>query len=325
MRDYETLQAFDQLKVLSDPRRLHLLRLLMAQPASLTGLGQQIGRHPAWVRHHLKRLEQAGLVESVAAGALDKVYRPSAQAYVIQALVLPEARSGSALVFSGSHDLAVEMLGEEVAGVADLLTLSNGSLDGLVMLRQGLSHLAGCHLFDPDLGEYNRSYVGHLFPDRSMTLVNLADRVQGLMVPAGNPRQVRSLADLGGGELRFVNRNRGSGTRLWLDAALRQIGVAAESIRGYAVEARTHTQVAASVRDDLADVGIGLLAAARRFGLGFLPLFQERYQLVIPTENLGQRQFEILLNHLHSAAFRRHMTQLGGYDAAHTGEQLIVH
>ncbi len=321
----QTLQSFDQIKLLADPRRRHLLQLLMAEPASLSGLGRQIGRHPAWVRHHLLRLEQAGLVERVQSTTHEQRYRPSASAYVVQALVIPQARLDRTLVLSGSHDLALEMLGSELASAVEVVALTNGSLDGLILLRQGLSQMAGCHLFDSVQMEYNRPFVAHLFPDRPMALVTLAERVQGILFQSGNPKQIRDLSDFARCDVVIRNRNRGSGTRLWLDASLQLLGIPAEAVQGYPSEVSTHTQLARAVHQGEADVGLGLQAAASAFGLGFLPLFQERYHLVVPEENLSQPAVQWMLDHLNSAAFRRRACHLAGYDTTHTGELLTVH
>lgn len=320
-----TLQSFDQIKLLADPRRRALLQLLMAAPASLSGLGRQVGQHPAWVRHHLLRLEQAGLVERVQSAAREHLYRPSARAYVVQALVTPQARLDRTLVLSGSHDLAVELLGSELASAIEVVALTNGSLDGLILLRQGLSQMAGCHLFDPVQMEYNRPFVAHLFPDRPMALVTLAERVQGLLFQAGNPKQIRGLSDFARADVVIRNRNRGSGTRLWLDASLQLLGIPAEVVHGYPSEVTTHTQLALAISEGEADAGLGLQAAASAHGLGFLPLFQERYHLVVPAENLSQTSIQRTLDHLNSAAFRRRASQLAGYDTTHTGELLSVH
>jgi putative molybdopterin biosynthesis protein len=321
----QTLQAFDQIKLLSDPRRRHLLQLLMAEPASLSGLGRQVGRHPAWVRHHLLRLEQAGLVERIESTTHEQRYRPSARAYVVQALVLPQARLDRTLVLSGSHDLALEMLGSELASALEVVALTNGSLDGLILLRQGLSQMAGCHLFDAVQMEYNRPYVAHLFPDRPMVLVTLAERVQGILFQSGNPKHIRDLSDFARDDVVIRNRNRGSGTRLWLDASLQLLGIPAKAVHGYPSEVSTHTQLARAVSHGEADVGLGLQAAACAFGLGFLPLFQERYHLVVPEENLSQSPVQSMLDHLNSATFRRRASRLAGYDTTHTGELQTVH
>jgi len=324
MEKVEFLSEYEQLKLLADSRRLAILRLLMAAPASLTGLGQALGETPAWVRHHLKKLEDAGLVEiaevRVTSGVTEKFYRARASALLLQQIILPDFPGRPALILSGSHDLAVELLARALAGTLSLLTLPVGSLDGLVALRQGLCHLTGAHLYDAATSEYNTSFVRHFFPDRATELVTLAHREQGLMLAPGNPKQIRGLADLVRPEVTFVNRQRGSGTRLWLDHELGRLGLSGARIHGYDREVRTHTECAGLVAQGRADTALGLHAAARQQGLDFIPFFFERYDLILPQEQV--EALHPLLDTLQTGAFRRDVESLDGYDTTHTGEQI---
>lgn len=328
MRPFWTIQSFDEIKILSDPRRLTILRLLMAAPATLTQLGRALGEHPAWIRHHLKKLEQAGLVEMVAeqvsGGVVEKFYRARARVFAFQQIILPGDLARQPLIFSGSHDLALELLGQMSAGHLDLITIPVGSLDGLVALRQGLCQLAGCHLFDPASGEFNTSFVRHFFPDRAVVLLTLAEREQGLMVAPGNPLKINGLADLAREEVTFINRNRGSGTRLWLDGQLQSLGITPARVRGYRQEVHTHTETAQAVQQERADVGLGIRAAASQFGIDFIPLFNERYDLVIPQEHFQSPALGALSDMLVSGDYRRKVQALGGYDTAHTGERMAI-
>jgi len=327
MEDIRLVQPFDQIKILSDPRRLFILRQLMAKPSTLTQLGHLMGEHPAWVRHHLKQLEGAGLIElvsvQVSGGIVEKFYQATARVFILQQTILPDAGKENTLILMGSHDMALALLARSLAERAglDLLALPVGSLDGLIALRQGLAHLSACHLLDTDSDEYNRPYVRRLLPDHPMKLVTLAHREQGLLVSAGNPRQVHKLEDLARGDLTFINRNPGSGTRLWLDKQLSLLGIPTDQIQGYAQEVRTHTAVAQAVAQGKADAGLGLAAAARQIGLDFIPLFQERFDLVIPIQSLGEARFGVMLDYLHSGEFRHMAENLGGYDTHHTGEE----
>lgn len=326
MDPVEFLHTYEQIKLLTDARRLAILRHLMAAPASLTGLGQALGKHPAWVRHHLKQLEAAGLVElievRVTAGVTEKFYRAKANALLLQEMILPDSPGRPSVILSGSHDLAVELLSRELADTLNLLTLPVGSLDGLVALRQGLCHLTGAHLFDVATGEYNTSFVRHFFPDRVTSLITLAHREQGLMFAPGNPKHIRGLADLVRPDVTFVNRQRGSGTRLWLDFELARLGLPPEKIHGYGREVRTHTECASSIQQGLADTALGLHAAARQHGLDFLPFFYERYDLILPQEQA--EALHPMLDTLLTGAFRREVESLVGYDTAHTGEQIFL-
>lgn len=323
MLPIQPLRSFQQLKLLADSRRLAILRQLMVGPASLTDLGKALGEHPAWVRHHLKQLEATGLVElvetRVQSGVVEKFYRARASGFLVQELILPENPAHPAIVFSGSHDLAVELLANQLHGHFDLLSLPVGSLDGLVALRQNLCNLSGTHLLDPN-GEYNLPFVRHFFPDRAMQVVTLAHREQGLMVMAGNPKSIHSLADLARIDLTFINRNPGSGTRLWLDRQLQFQRIPPESIHGYNTAVSTHTESAYLVQAGKADVALGLRAASHQFGLDFIPLFHERYDIVFSREQ--GTLLSPLLDTLQTRAFRRGVEALTGYETKHTGEQI---
>ena len=325
MLPIQSLHKFEQLKLLADPRRLAVLRLLMAGPASLTNLGEVLGVHPARVRHHLKKLETAGLVElvetHVRSGVVEKFYRASASGFIFQEIILPENPKSPVLVFSGSHDLAMEMLAKQLSKHLTVLTLPVGSLDGLVILRQNMCSFTGTHLLDVS-GEYNLPYIRHFFPDRAMKVVTLAYREQGLMVAEGNPKTIHSLADLARRDVIFINRNPGSGTRLWLDRQLQAEHIFIDNIHGYAKSVNTHTECATLVRTGKVDAAIGLRAAAHQVGLGFIPLFHERYDLVFESERA--RALAPLLDTLQTGKFRRGIEALTGYETMHTGEQIPI-
>jgi putative molybdopterin biosynthesis protein len=328
MASIEIIKSLEQIKLLSDPRRMAILRLLMAEPATLTQLGRAIGEYPAWIRHHLKKLEKAGLVEMVTAqvsgGFVEKYYQAKAHAFIFQEIVLPDPAAGEHLVLMGSHDLALGYLAERLRAEAklNLLVLPVGSLEGLTALRQGLTHLTGCHLLDAESGEYNRSYIRHFFPDRDITAVTLAHRVQGLLVAPGNPKAIHTLSEVGRTDVTFINRNRGSGTRVWLDQQLGRLDIPSGQVRGYAQEVRTHTAVALAIQGGKADAGLGLEAAALQAGVDFIPLFQERYDLVLPAELAQERKLLPFLEYLQTAEFRRAVEALGGYATTHSGEHL---
>jgi len=330
MKKSNTLQSLDVLKVFGDPRRVEILRLLMTEPATLSQLGRALEMHPAKIRHHLKQLEEVGLVEFVSSrevrGFVEKYYQATSQAFFVNYAVLPRPSRNQETIFAlGSHDLALELLAdhlEQDASTPNFVALPVGSLDGLIALRQGFCQLTGCHLYDPIGGEYNTSYVRHLFPGQPMHVVTLAHREQGLLVAPGNPHRIRGLEVLGRADLVFINRKRGSGTRLWLDQHLQTLGLGSSPIRGYDREVSTHSQVAEAVLRGEADLGLAVLAAARRFNLDFIPLFEERFDLVIPDEQYQSALLLPALEYLHTAEFRTAVQGLGGYDATHTGENL---
>ncbi len=327
MNRIHTLQSLKIFKMLGDPRRVEILRLLISKPATLSQLGRVMDLHPAKVRYHLKQLENAGLVEFVSSrevrGFVEKYYQATAQAYFVNYAVLPQPSKQGTVFALGSHDPALELLSQHLEGgeTPDLVAIPVGSLDGLIALRQGFCQFTGCHLYDPVGGEYNTSYVRHLFPGQPMHVVTLAHREQGLLVAPGNPLGIRGLEDLTRTDITFVNRKMGSGTRLWLDYQLGALGIESAQVRGYTTDVSTHSQVAAAVLRGDADIGLGVLAAARQVNLDFIPLFEERFDLVIPEEHYQSALLLPALEHLHTAQFRTAVRSLGGYDPQDTGRE----
>jgi len=324
MNKVQPLQTFEQIKILADSRRMNILHLLMFEPATLTQLATELGQSPAWVRHHILALESAELIELAEVRTTGKVtekfYRAKAGAFLVQEMVLPEGDKPT-IVFSGSHDLALERISEEISDRLTLLTLPVGSLDGLINLRQGLCQISGAHLLDKS-GDYNTPYVRRIFPDRTMDMVTLAYRTQGLMVAAGNPIGVRSASDLTQAGLRFINRNSGSGTRLWLDGELERLGIPADKIVGYELAVNTHTDCAQAVASGKADAALGLQASALQHNLDFIPLFEERYDLILPHEQ--EDTLAPLLDYIQTSAFRGAISTLTGYTTTHSGEQISL-
>jgi len=322
MQKVESIQTFDQIKLLADSRRMEILRILMASQATLTHLARTLDRSPAWIRHHIKLLESANLVEIAeirkAGTVTEKYYRARAGAFFLQELILPKGKK-PAVIFSGSHDLALEVVASSISTYVNLLNLPVGSLDGLVNLRQGLCHISGAHLLDEN-GQYNTPYVRRFFPDREVEIITLANRTQGLMVRAGNPKNINQISELAHIGIRFVNRNPGSGTRLWLDNELKKTGISPDAILGYDHAVPTHSEAAVLIKNGRADTALGLQAAAHLYGLDFIPLFEERYDLILPREQ--QKTLEPLLDYLQTAAFRAKLKSLAGYNPVHTGEQI---
>lgn len=327
MQTLGTIDRHDQLAALADGHRLAILRRLMCGPSTLSRLGREFDRHPAWVRHHLKKLESVGLVEPAGerttGNYTEKFYRASAGAFSVHMLVAPETGARSPIMVLGSDDFALQILASDLnagPGAFEIVPSAIGSLDGLVALRQGLADVAGCHLFDAVAGEYNVPFLRHLFPDRRVDMVTLAHREQGLMTVPASRLNVTDVRDISEGGMRFANRNPGSGTRVWFDARLRELGIVPEAITGYDLELRTHTDVALAVASGRADVGLGIRAAAEEFGLAFTPLFMERYDLVFAADRAEDEPFARLRERLDSRAFHSEVGKLGGYDSQHTGD-----
>jgi len=224
----------------------------------------------------------------------------------------------------GSHDISLDVLAQFLAGHNRRLASANvGSLGGLVALRRGEAHLAGSHLLDPETGEYNLSYIHQYLPDTPVKVLALVGREQGLLVPKGNPKDIRSLEDLARPDVSFVNRQRGAGTRVLLDYHLGLKGIEASAIRGYQQEEYTHLAVAAAVASGRAGSGLGIAAAAQALDLDFVPLFDERYDLVIPVEYYQGQLLAPLFEVLQEPAFRQAVAQMPGYDVSVMG-QLIA-
>lgn len=235
----------------------------------------------------------------------------------------PTSPAEGSLRFAGSHDMALTWLAAHFPEIVPHFTLQlgfNGSLGGLIALQQGRADLAGCHLWDEETGAYNTPFVRRLLPGRRVALLTLAHRRQGLILSQGNPKDIQGLADLPRPEVRFANRQPGSGTRVWLDAALSQMGISPVSIHGYANEWLTHTDAARQVAEGVADAALGLETAALAYGLDFVFLVRERYDLVVPAETFETPALERLAAWLRTGDAHQAINELGGYDTGETGK-----
>ncbi len=225
----------------------------------------------------------------------------------------------------GSHDVVLDLLAQHLASRRRRLASAHvGSLGGLIALRRREAHLAGSHLLDPETGEYNAPYVRRYLPGVPVVLVTLVHRQQGLIVARGNPKGIQGLEDLTRPDVRFVNRQRGSGTRILLDYHLQRLGIEPHQVQGYDQEEYTHLAVAAAVASGRADVGLGIAAAAQALNLDFLPLFTERYDLVVPREYVDHPLLAPLWQVLEDDAFRQDVMRLPGYDVSEMGRRREV-
>ncbi len=227
------------------------------------------------------------------------------------------------LRFVGSHDPAVTLIAAQAhkiqPGMAVQLTFT-GSLGGLIALAEKDADIAGCHLWDEESNTYNKPFVRRLFPGQTMAVLTLAQRRIGLMVPPGNPMQIRGLEDLSRPDIQFINRQPGSGTRVWLDTQLKHLEIDTKRVAGYQDERMTHSEVASTIAKGQGDVGLGVQTAALAFGLDFILLNTERYELVVPA-NIWERQaMQSLYHWLTTAEAQKAIDGLGGYDVDETGQ-----
>jgi molybdate-binding protein/DNA-binding transcriptional regulator YhcF (GntR family) len=255
-------------------------------------------------------------------------WREEREASASAALAIPESGgTQNTIRVVGSHDLALNLLVSMLKKRDPTLEIEithAGSLGGLIALQEERADLAGVHLLDEETGDYNYPYVKRILPGREIAIVHLAYRIQGLIFASGNPRRIEGLADLQRADITFVNRQKGSGTRVLLDLQLRRNGVSASEIRGYDRELDTHLAVASTINRGEADVGLGIEAAARSCGLGFLPLFRERYDLIMTKQNHQSKLLSPLLELIASEDFKKVVEQIGGYDVSETGTTMFL-
>jgi putative molybdopterin biosynthesis protein len=198
-----------------------------------------------------------------------------------------------------------------------------GSIGGLMAIGRGTCHLAGSHLLDTKDGTYNLYYVRQIFKNIPVKLVHLVMREQGLIIPKGNPKKIHGIEDLAGEEIIFINRQKGSSTRVLLDFHLSRLGMTPNQIKGYDSEKYNHKSVAVAVANGMADVGLGIYAAAQAFDLDFIPMATEQYDLVIPGRYYVMPNMQILLETITTSRFKERVEKLGGYSTECTGTILM--
>jgi putative molybdopterin biosynthesis protein len=239
-------------------------------------------------------------------------------------LLRPAEQIDRTVVVIGSHDLTLDLLADELIPHGVFLSSSHvGSLGGLMALKNRTAHVAPSHLLDTDTGEYNWSYIRKYIPEVPVRLFHGVMREQGFIIRKGNPKSIRSFEDLVRDDVTFINRQSGAGTRVLLDYNLERLGLDAAKIKGYEMEEFTHTTVAVAVLSGVADVGMGVLAAARALDLDFIPVATEQYDLVIPEEFLPVEKIQVLLEVIKGNSFKSKVLALGGYGVDRTGEEIL--
>jgi len=220
------------------------------------------------------------------------------------------------LVATGSHDPLLDEISDLMRRTWGDISMSSshvGSMGGIMAIRRGEAHVAGTHLLDEKTGQYNTSFIKKYFPSGGVRLIECVKRIQGLMVQRGNPKNIRGIGDLTKEGIRYVNRQKGSGTRVLCDYLCRQEGIDTGKIYGYNREEFTHTAVAALIASDSADVGLGIYSAAKLYNLDFIPICEEQYDLLIPDYAWNTTMVQRLIQILKSDGFRQRLEALGGY------------
>jgi molybdate-binding protein/predicted nucleic acid-binding protein len=308
-----------------------------AAAAALGRVAATWGPDPRATTPHAQMIAaQAIALRATVATAMPERYAAIPELRLHAPFVLPRLedavrapRLPATIVAVGSHDLTLDLLGDYLHAQHPEITLLSahvGSEGGLLALQRNAAHLAGCHLLDAATGDYNQAAVRRILTahGRRVVLVGFVSRIQGLLVAPGNPRGLRSIDDLARRDVRFVNRQPGAGTRVLLDLELQRRGIPPDRIDGYARQEASHTAVAAAVADGEADCGVGIQAAAQGHGLDFVPLYEERYDLVIPADHYASELLAPLVDLLHHPAptFLRRVAALGGYSTARMGQVL---
>ena len=242
-------------------------------------------------------------------------------------LLSPVEKLRNTVVVIGSHDPLLDELGDMLHVADNEVFMSSshvGSMGGIMAIRRGEAHAAGCHLLNTENGQYNVSFIKKYFPKGGVRLIRCVGRQQGLMVARGNPLGIEKFADIAKPGLRYVNRQKGSGTRILTDYLCRQDDLDAAAIYGYDREELTHTSVAAQIVSGSADAGMGIYSAAKLYDLDFIPICIEEYDLIVPDHAWETQQVQAMIETLKSEAFREKILSLGGYTIENPGEIIAI-
>ncbi len=241
----------------------------------------------------------------------------------VQAVLLrPEQELRNRIHIVGSHDLSLDVLRDMVKNAhpaMDLLSAHVGSLSGIIAVRKGIVDLATTHILDEQEKVYNIPAARKYLEGKNFSLIHVAKRAQGLLVAKGNPKGIKGIEDIARKDVKFVNRQMGSGTRILVDMMLKEKGIDRGNVQGYDREEPTHSATAILVKEGIADVGVAIYAVAQIFNLDFIPLTEEDYDLLVTKEFQSDTRFTILMDLLTSAQFAARLNALGGYNTKDTG------
>ena len=223
----------------------------------------------------------------------------------------------------GSHDLSLDVLRDMIKARHtgfDIISTHTGSLSGIIAMSKNVAYVCTTHVLDEKEKTYNIPAIQKYLPDKPCMLIHIAKRLQGLLVRKENPRCIKGISDLSRPDVKFINRQSGSGTRILFDALLKENGIEKHQINGYDKEESTHTAVGILVREAIADTGIAIYSMAKVFSLDFIPLAEEDYDLLVSREFAEDRRFKILMDLINSDEFKQRLGQLGGYNTKETGK-----
>ena len=240
-------------------------------------------------------------------------------------LLCPEEKLKNTVVVIGSHDPLLDELGDMLHVADNDLYMSSshvGSMGGIMAIRRGEAHAAGCHLLDTATGEYNLAFIRKYFPKGGVRLIRCVGRQQGMMVAKGNPLNIQKFSDIAKEGIRYVNRQKGSGTRILTDYLCKQDNLDVASIYGYDREELTHTSVAAQIVSGSADAGMGIYSAAKLYDLDFIPICIEEYDLIVPDHAWNTPQVQRMIETMKSEEFKTKILALGGYTVENPGEEI---
>ena len=242
-------------------------------------------------------------------------------------LLCSEEKLKNTVVVIGSHDPLLDELGDMLHVADDDVYMSSshvGSMGGIMAVRRGEAHAAGCHLLDTATGVYNLAFIRKYFPKGGVKLIRCVGRQQGMMVAKGNPLNIQEFSDIAKEGVRYVNRQKGSGTRILTDYLCKQENLNVEAIYGYDREELTHTSVAVQIASGSADAGMGIYSAAKLYDLDFIPICIEEYDLIVPDHAWETPQVQQMIATLKSEAFKEKILSLGGYTVENPGEIIEV-
>lgn len=251
--------------------------------------------------------------EGIKAGEISTVY-----------LSRPKSQIDNNLLCIGSHDMSIDILTDILQRKSSIRLLSSnvGSMGGIMSLQRNETHMAGIHLLDEESETYNIAFLKKFLLNTPWILVNLVKREQGLLVAKGNPLGIKGIKDLKEKNIRYLNRQRGAGTRILFDYLLEKAGISSDEIYGYQREEYTHLAIGAAIKNDAADAALGIYASARVMDLDFIPIVEEKYDLCLLTDNLNEDKINILIDCIKSHEFKQNLDRFGGYNLSCCGNIL---